>query len=170
MIWIPGNVPSSKNSKVATSKLDESTGKIRKGIFNSKQVSKYLQGLGVKSYSEKRGVEDYKTRPNLFRQAVEKYPIKTDYPIILGMHFVRDSKRRFDFNNASQIICDLLVAHRFIDDDDCQHLYPVPMYFTSGGLHFESGGFYSVDKHAAGVFLDVIYRDRFIGAVSVSPF
>ena len=153
MIFIKGNVPSSKNSKVKTAT----------GIFNSKTVSKYLQSIGVKSYSSKNGVTDYKTRPNLFRQAVQGMRIKTDYPIILGMHFVRDSRRRFDFNNASQIICDLLVAHRFIDDDDCQHLYAVPLWF-------EIGGFYSVDKKAPGVWLEVLDRDRFIDAVRHIPF
>lgn len=153
MIFIPGNVPSSKNSKVKTAT----------GLFNSKTVSKYLQSLGVKSYSSKNGVQEYKTRPNLFRQAVELACIKTDYPIILGMHFVRDSRRRFDFNNVSQVVCDLMVAHGFIEDDDCDHLYAVPLWMTIGG-------FYHVDKKAPGVFLEVLDRARFIDAVSVAPF
>lgn len=152
MIWIPGNVPSSKSSNIKT----------EHGIFKSKQVRQYLQGLGVKKYSTRHGVTGYKTRPNLFRDAITPYGGLYDYPVILGMHFVRSSRRRFDFNNASQIICDLLAAHGFVEDDDCDHLYPVPMW--------RNGGFYSLDKHAPGVWLAVLDRQVFKRAVTANPF
>ena len=41
-----------------------------------------------------------------------------DYPIIIGYHHVRKSKRLFDFSNSVEIIQDLLTAHNFIEDDD----------------------------------------------------
>ena len=55
-IFIAGNTPSSKNSRVNTSR----------GSFASKTVTKYLRSLGIKSYSSsKRTVEDYKTKENI---------------------------------------------------------------------------------------------------------
>lgn len=44
MSFIPGNVPSLKNSKVKTNK----------GIFPSKTVSKYLKSFGIISYSSEK--------------------------------------------------------------------------------------------------------------------
>jgi len=136
MIFIPYNVPSLKNGKVKASR----------GVFNSKTVRKYLQKIGVKSYStRKKTVEDYVKRPNLFRQSVGNYFKGIEYPLVLRFHFVRDSRRAFDFNNANQLICDLLEAHGFIDGDDMKHLIPFPMQID--------GRWYSVDPKNAGVYL-----------------
>ncbi|MDO9463726.1 MAG: hypothetical protein Q7J67_00250 [bacterium] len=120
-IHIPGNTPSLKNSKVATVK----------GVFHSKTVRKYLQKLGVKKYSvSKKTVENYKTRPNLFEAAVKSMRAdlkKRKPPHIIGFHFVRDSKHKFDITNAMAIVCDLLVAHDVIEDDNADHLIPMPI-------------------------------------------
>jgi len=108
----------------------------------SKTVRKYLQKLGVKKYSvSKKTVENYKTRPNLFEAAVK--PMRDDLkcrkpPHIIGFHFVRDSKRKFDIINAAQIIFDLLVAHGVIEDDDASHLIPMPIQINNA--------WYQIDK------------------------
>jgi hypothetical protein len=56
MIFIKGNVPSLKNSKI-------------KGIYHPKTVTKYLRSLNIQGYSaSKKTVKEYKdpNRPNLF--------------------------------------------------------------------------------------------------------
>lgn len=135
-IFIPFNTPSSKNS--------------RQGRFFSKTVRKYLQKLGVKNYSlSKKTVENYKTRPNLFEQAV--WSMRNDLrgrqlPHVVGFYFVRGTRHHFDWINAAAIICDLLVAHRVIEDDDVYNLIPIP--YMIGTQWFE------YDKQKPGVWLD----------------
>lgn len=136
-IFIPGNVPSLKNSKIMT----------KRGIFHSKTVSKYLQKIGVKKYSSK-GYENYKTRPNLFLHAIGdlKKAIKGQKPpAVIGFFFIRGTRHRFDFVNVCQIICDLLVAHGVIEDDDVSHLVPIPIQIN--------GLWYKYDKENPGVWL-----------------
>ena len=137
MIFIPGNVPSSKNSKV----------KCAKGVFNSPAVRKYLQFIGVKKYG-KDYVENYKTRPNLFDTPELRIELQGEYPLIVGFHFVRKTKGRWDFHNLCQVICDLLVAHGMILDDDIDHLIPIPMVV--------SGKVWTKDKNKPGVWVKVL--------------
>ena len=142
LIFIPGQVPSSKNSKVKTAK----------GVFNSRYVNKYLRGLGIKKYSSKAGITGYKRRPNLFEQTGARYLFNGHF-CFLGMHFVRENKRRFDFNNMTAIICDLLVAHKMIVDDDVTHMAPVPLVL--------GGRIWSIDKECPGVWLKVMDENDF---------
>jgi len=143
MIFIKGNVPSSKNSK----KPVTLPGRNYTTLVHSDAVKKYLQNIGVKSYSAK-GVEFYATKPNLFKKAVGDYFKDVKYPVIVKFFFVRDSKRKFDFHNAVQIIADLLTAHGYIKDDDMSHFIPVPMRID--------GEWYRVDKEGAGVWLKIV--------------
>ena len=137
-LFIPGNVPSLKNSKVMT----------KRGIFHSKTVSKYLQKLGVKSYSAK-DYENYVRRPNLFRDAVE--PIKRALkdqkpPFVIGFFFIRGTRHRCDWINMVQILADLLVAHKVISDDNMDYLIPYPYMIDRQ--------WYSYSKDKPGVWLD----------------
>lgn len=142
MIFIPGNCPSSKNSKIKTSK----------GVFHSPTVRKYLSYIGVQKYSvRKKEVQEYKTKPNLFRESVGSYFDAIDYPLLLGFHFVRGTKHRFDIGNVQQIILDLLAAHDFIKDDDADHI--IPFSFKIGG------GWYSYDKQNPGVYLKMLKEE-----------
>lgn len=142
LIFIPNNVPSLKNSKIKTSR----------GIFASKTVQKYLQLLGIKSYSPSRKVVvGYVRRENQFepiREEFTKMLEGLEPPYLLGFHFVRNSKRDFDFNNANQIVCDLLVAHDMLEDDCCRILIPVPLMIE--------GRWYTVDKENPGVYISII--------------
>jgi len=138
-IFIPGNVPSLKNSKIAT----------KKGVFPSKTVVKYLRSLGIKHYSLRdKTVKGYVNRPNLFQPCADiiKENIAQDYPVNFGFHFIRDSKRKFDFHNAVHIIADLLVIHGVISDDDMDHFIP---YCHKN----ENGNYYSIDKESPGVWI-----------------
>lgn len=141
MIWLKYNVPSLKNSKIKTSR----------GIFHSKTVAKYLRLLGIQKYSaSKQLVIGYKTRPNLFQpiaNELKKQVSKQEYPIKIGFHFVRDSKRKFDFHNAVQIIADLLVAHKVIKDDNMDCFIPIPFRIK--------GEYYTYNKESPGVFIKI---------------
>jgi hypothetical protein len=146
MIFIPGNVPSSKNSKVAATVGKGQNAKTV--LLHSKTVKKYLRNLGIQRFSAKTGITGYVTRPNLFKRDVGGYFDDVEYPCVLGFNFVRDSLRKFDFINACQIICDLLAAHGYINDDDMKHLIPMPMMIN--------GSWYSVCKDKPGVWLKII--------------
>lgn len=135
IFFIPFNTPSLKNSKQATSR----------GLFMSKTCRQYLQKLGVKSYG-KHGVTDYKQRENMFKKVFRDFKVEK-YRAKVSFHFVRDSKRKFDFHNAVQIVADLMVAHDIIEDDDMSHFLPFPW-----GIEDK---WFSVDKENAGVYIKI---------------
>lgn len=139
-IFIKGNVPSLKNSKIKTDH----------GIFSSKTVVKYLRGLGIKSYSaSKKTIETYKKYPYVFGPIVEpmkKHLLSLDPPYVVGLYFVRNSERHFDWINSAQIVLDLLVAADVISDDDMDNIIPSP--YNINGL------WYHVDKDNPGVLID----------------
>lgn len=92
----------------------------------------------------------YVRRENLFEQLrpdFEKVLEGKNPPFKVGLHFVRNSKRRFDFNNANQIIADLIVAHNIIEDDDMDNYLPYPLEIN--GKH------YTVDKESPGVYIKI---------------
>ena len=142
MIFIKGNVPSSKNSRINT----------QNGSFASKTVKSYLNSLGIQSYSSsKKIVKGYVNKPNLIENLREDFLKQIEgkeLPLQIGFHFVRDSKRKFDFHNIVQISLDLLTAHDFIIDDNMDCVIPFALKI--------GGGFYSVDKDDPGVYIKII--------------
>lgn len=154
MIFIPGNIPSLKNSKVKTSR----------GIFSSPTVSKFLRSIGIQGFnSRKKTVKGYvdPERPNQFEALRSQFAAmrsgKND-PLIIGYHQVRNSKRLFDFSNSVEIVQDLMTAHDFIEDDNVKYVFPVPMS-KEGKLITESNPrefpLYSVDKENPGVWIKI---------------
>lgn len=154
MIFIPGNVPSLKNSKV----------KAKNGIFSSPTVSKFIRSLGIQAFnSRKKEVKGYVAldRPNIFetyRAEFERMAHGKDFPLIIGYHQVRNSKRLFDFSNSVEVLQDLMTAHDFIEDDNVKYVMPVPMT-RSGHLINEKAPrvepLYSVDKDNPGVYIKI---------------
>ncbi len=141
LIFIPFNTPSLKNSKIKTSR----------GIFSSKTVKSYLSDLGIQKYSASRKeVVGYKTKPNKIeelRETFNKVLEGKESPIEIGFHFVRKSKHKFDFNNANQIIADLLTAHGIIEDDNMDYFIPYAFKMNNS--------FYTIDKENPGVYLKI---------------
>ena len=141
LIFIPNNVPSLKNSKIKTSR----------GIFPSKTVKNYLTDLGIQKYSASRKeVVGYKTKPNKFeelREIFNKALEGKEPPVEIGFHFVRKTKHKFDFNNANQIIADLLTAHGIIEDDNMDCFIPYAFKMNDK--------FYTIDKENPGVYLKI---------------
>lgn len=153
LIWIPYNTPALKNSKVKTGR----------GIFSSPTVKKYLRKLGIQSYSSsKKIVKGYVTRPNEFeklREQFEKSLLNKGFPVLICFHFVRDSKRLFDFGNATEIIFDLLTAHDIIPDDNVSFIFPSIM--TVDGIlpneeNIRKLEWYSINKEQSGVWIKIV--------------
>ena len=142
LIWLEGNVPSVKNSKIKTNR----------GIFHSKTVRRYLQKLGVLKYSVgKKTVLGYKTRPNKFEALREEFKREMEekqYPLEIGFHFIRETRHKCDFHNIVQIIADLMVAHDFIEDDNMDCFLPFPLKYN--------GKYYSYDKDSPGVLIKIL--------------
>ncbi len=138
-IFIKGNVPSSKNSKINTSK----------GSFNSKTVQKYLRNYGIISYSSsKKEVKTYKTIPMTFpvNELKELFKDHT-YPIVIEMHFIRGTKHKWDFHNVCQIILDLFTAFDIIEDDNMDCI--IPQCFAM------NNSYYTYDRENPGVWIKI---------------
>ena len=140
MVFIKHNTPSLKNGKIATSR----------GVFSSKTVQKYLRKHGIQHYScSKKTITTYKTIPMTFPvEELRSLFERAKYPIVIGMHFVRDSNRSFDFNNANSLIMDLLTAFDIIEDDNMDICYPQVLLID--GKH------YSVDKNNPGCYITIL--------------
>jgi len=141
LIFIPFNVPSSKNSRINTTN----------GSFASKTVKSYLNKLGIQSYSSsKKIVKGYINRPNLIEELKPQFEelIKgKELPLEIGFHFVRDSKRKWDFHNIVQVILDILTASDIIIDDNIDCVIPYVLKIDNK--------FYSVDKENCGVWIKI---------------
>lgn len=128
MIFMSGNFPSFKNSKQRTAKGF---------MVMSKTVQKYL----------KANEEQWKTIPDEFRALTEE-----DFPIVVGMHFVRGTRHRWDFHNMVQGVADLMVKHGWIPDDNMDYFVPFCM--------FRSGGFYHYNKESPGVEVTLVTTNK----------
>lgn len=131
MIFIPFNTPSSKNSKIVTK---------HGAVIPSKLCYEWYKNTA----------KDWVDNKELFKKQLTYEP---PYHIVFG--FVRNSKRKFDFINALQIIADTMQKYEWLEDDDCHHLIP---YFLP----------HRVDKLKAGCYIQVIQPIRLIEHVKSS--
>jgi hypothetical protein len=100
-IFIPGNCPSSKNSKVWTGHMLISNRPTRSYENNTCFIYGAYKSEFKKMFSKKRN------------------------PLKVGFYFIRDSKRHFDYINVCQKVADMMVDAGWIEDDDADHLIPV---------------------------------------------
>lgn len=142
MVFIKGSIPSSKNSKVAT----------KTGVFHSNTVGKFLRDQGIQHYSvSKKQITYYKTKPCLFpvKDLSQLLSVSRGIrPVKIGIHFVRQTKAKFDFHNICQIIFDLLVAFDIIEDDNMDCVLPFPMQIDNK--------WYSIDKENPGCYIAIL--------------
>ena len=106
MIFIPGNVPSSKNSKRF---VRTRNGKPR--LIHSETAMRYIKATEWDYISGKKKFQD-------MIKGLEK-------PYYVSFTFIRDSKRKFDYVNPAQTVQDLMVKYGWIEDDNCEILIPV---------------------------------------------
>ena len=124
MIFINGNTPSSKNSKqFVTLKSGKTL------LINSKTVQKYIKESKTDWILNKR---------NFLKMLKNK-----EKPYKIELFFIRDSRRRFDYINAAQIIFDLMQEYGYIEDDDSTNVIPIFKGFE-------------VDKVRTGVMIRVL--------------
>lgn len=142
-IFLKNNVPSSKNSKQIRQMMTKLSVCCKKELVKKSDKKWYCTSCNQ--------IAQRLTRPILANSdLVEKYIIDTTCqfekykstfleiikdktpPYNIGMYFIRDSKRVFDYNNASQIICDEMKKKEWIIDDNC--LYVIPEFL---GFHYD---------------------------------
>lgn len=129
-IWIPGNVPSFKNSKQITilpmkygtphvssmlfkMKKDGSFYPVNVGLTSSKVVHRYVKATKW----------DYPAGKVRFKKKLEGLTP----PYRIAFKFVRGTRRVFDYNNLGQGVQDLMVKNGWIGEDDCVHMKPFYM-------------------------------------------
>jgi hypothetical protein len=100
-IFIPGNVPSSKNSRVWTGKF----------FIASKAVDKWRKETSPYWKKHKQEFLDK-------LEGLEK-------PYKLKLRFVRGTKHLFDYLNPAQTIQDEMVKHGWLEDDNASIVIPV---------------------------------------------
>lgn len=123
MIFIQGSVPSSKNSRQWTGKF----------FIASEQTRRWRKLVKQDFINKKEEFQD------LLKDKEKPYKI--------GFHFVRDSKRKYDFSNPLNTIQDEMVSYGWIEDDNVFEMIPFPMKLD---------GLYStIDKNKPGVYIDV---------------
>ena len=98
--FIPGNVPSSKNSRRWTGKF----------FIASKTVMKY----------RKNSSKEYKKHAASFTQEFNKY----ETPVYVSFTFTRGTKHKFDHINPLQTVQDEMTKHGWIEDDNANIIIP----------------------------------------------
>lgn len=119
MIYLKGNVPSSKNSKRWTGR----------NLIPSKTVENYLEQYEIQ----------YKLYANKFKEMIKD----KKKPYYIGFYFIRNSKRKFDYNNLTQLPQDLMVKYKWLDDDNADYIVPIGLGYT-------------VNKAKAGLIITVL--------------
>lgn len=99
-IFIPGNVPSSKNSKQWTGKF----------LVHSKQTREYINNTKL----------DYISNKEKFLEMIKD----KEMPYKISFKFFRKSRRKFDYINPCQTVQDLMVKYDWIEDDNCLCMIP----------------------------------------------
>jgi len=126
IFFIPNNVPSSKNSKRWTGKM----------LISSKLSLKYYKDSDEK-------INEIK---NQFTNEIEKRQLSN--PLLIGFHFVRNSKRKYDWINPLQTIQDFMVKKELIEDDNVSVMFPLPLSIN--------GKYTSINKENPGVYFKIL--------------
>lgn len=99
--FIPGNVPSSKNSRQWTGKY----------FIASKSTQLYRK--------------DTETYWTAFKEEFLQEAAKHEPPYVVAFEFIRGTKHKFDYVNPLQTIQDEMVKYEWIEDDNADILIPV---------------------------------------------
>lgn len=143
--FVPGDVPSAKNSKRI---MERYTGRStccnvpytktpskRDGkpvtIFTCTKCGQVTRPGKAPILLDSEATERYKQERKIFYekmgydfvQCIKGRPL----PVLLGMMFLRSTVQDFDFNNATQVVQDMLVAESILPDDNCNYVLPWPL-------------------------------------------
>ncbi|HAV26446.1 MAG TPA: hypothetical protein DCX01_09740 [Bacteroidetes bacterium] len=104
-IFIPGNVPSSKNGRRWTGRY----------FIVSKQTQRYYkESKDAWTDNKKEFIKMIKGKSKPYR---------------ISFKFVRKSKHKFDYINPAQTIQDQMVKYGWIDDDNADEMLPIFVKF-----------------------------------------
>ena len=132
MIFIPGNVPSLKNSKIII------------GIGKPCQCCKRKPNrVLISSKSVRQWQKDTAKYWEKYRQEFLDMLAVSEAPHRIAFKFVRKTRHRFDYTNAADTIQDEMVHQNWLEDDNATIIRPVFRKFK-------------YDKYKPGVFIDVI--------------
>lgn len=123
IFFIKHNVASSKNGKMWTGSRFIASKSTREWRENSRQCW-----------------EDNKDK---FKEQL----VGLKKPYIVGYHFVRNSKRRYDWANPVNSMQDEMVKYSYLDDDNVTEMFPIPLSID--------GEFTSYDRNNAGVYMKI---------------
>lgn len=107
VFFVPGEVPAQKNGQQIGYKT----------LKKSPQVVTYLQ------YASTVYAEAWRQVIKGAKQSVDHYGA----PLYMGLHFVRGTRGRFDWNNMTHIVTDYLVNRGGLRDDDVDNLILFPL-------------------------------------------
>ena len=99
-LFIPGNVPSSKNGRRWTGKY----------FISSKTVMKYRKDTA----------KYYKQFASSFKKELSKHTL----PVIISFKFFRGTRHKFDYINPAQTVQDDMVKHEWLEDDNMMYIIP----------------------------------------------
>ena len=108
-IFIPGNVPSSKNGRRWTGRY----------FIVSKQTQRYYKN------SKKYWIENKKE----FKKLLKGKDSQNKAPYRITFKFVRKSRHKFDYINPAQTIQDQMVKYGWITDDNAEEMIPIFLEF-----------------------------------------
>lgn len=108
MIVIEGEIHSSKNS--------------RRILPTQSSARPYVLAKSRQAKADE-AVIDYQLRAQIdrWREMTAGKP----YPLLVSFHFVRATRRRWDFANLVQGVADAMVTAGYLPDDDVEHFIPV---------------------------------------------
>jgi Holliday junction resolvase RusA-like endonuclease len=106
MIFIPGNVPSSKNHRIWTGKT-------------------LISNKATRDYKDHTEVHWTRNKAEWFKKIEGLQP-----PYKISLFFNRNTTQRFDYINIAQVIFDLMTKWGWIDDDSANFVIPVFKGFT----------------------------------------
>lgn len=135
IFFIPHNVPSSKNSKQLIP-IGKGAKKRMIPIWSATAL-KYVKD--TKKYFEALGTE------------FKKIIVNKQKPYVIGFHYVRGSRHKFDEPNPKQTLLDLMTKYGWIEDDNMDEIIPIP--FKKDEV------WYSYNKETPGVYIKV-YDDE----------
>jgi hypothetical protein len=131
-LYIRGHVYSSKNSKRIMTRTP-SPDKHTAWTCNGRAVVPFIaDSEGVEAYRKATWFV-YKDLAPLFQKRIKGMAS----PIVVQFTFIRMDEQGFDFSNIVQLILDMMVYYKWIQDDDIKFILPIPplppkpVYFVS---------------------------------------
>lgn len=147
-IFIPHNVPSSKNSRGISAQGYS---------FPSKYLQKWWK-LTKEDWLEATPIW-WKLKTLYYAVPgfdLDNSPVletdDTSLPILVGFHFVRGSRRIYDWVNPLQTVLDKMVKQGWIIDDSVDFIIPFPIKMN--------GSYTSYDKENPGVYIKILNQSQ----------